>query len=112
MATGTTKKATTTELTVTPTGNFNSVGIHAFKGTEFVTIGGYFANTTAKAGNVATISNLRVKSAGDMSTPCQCDDNSVQWVSFEVSGDDLIVKIGSTLTANKYVRFLCTLAVY
>lgn len=98
-----------TQLTVTSSGNFSSVGIYAYRDSAFVTIGGYFTNATAKTGTVATVSGINVLNASNLSTPCQCDDGSVKWISFANSGSNLTISIAHTLTANNYVRFLCTL---
>ena len=98
-----------TQLTVTKGSNFSSVGIYAYRDNAFVVVGGYFTNTSSATGLVATVSGINVSNASNLSSPCQCDDNSVKWVGFANSGSNLTISIAHTLTANNYVRFLCTL---
>ena len=105
MATGTIKSNRATGLTVTASGNFSTTQIIARRDQAFVYIGGYFANTANAVGDVATISGIHIYNANNLAVPCQCDDGSVRFVSFENRGANAVVKIGMTLTANKYVRF-------
>lgn len=96
-------------LTVTSSGAFSTTNIYAYKDGGLVTIGGYFSNTSNIAGsNIATVSGINV-ARNNSSTPVQCDDNSVKWVTFVNSGGNLVLSTAHTLTANNVVRFLATL---
>ena len=96
--------------TVTNSGRFSTTNIIAYKIGKVLIIGGYFSNTSAANGNVATINNCYpISGSENLSVACQCDDSSVDFVTFENSGNNLIVKIAKTLTANKYIRFQCAL---
>ena len=109
MAISVIKNSRATKITGTTYGNFSTVFVNGYKGTEFITVGGYFSHTSSKNGYVAHIDGVNVQDASNLSTPCQCDDGSVKWVTFENNGSNLDVYIAATLTANKFVRFIATL---
>ena len=85
---------------------FETRKVAAVKTGYLMLIYGYFANPSAATkGTVAIVKSCNPVVSGDVSMPVQCDDDSVGWLSFSGSGNDLIIQINTNLTANKYVRF-------
>lgn len=86
---------------------FRTHSISAIKHNRLLHIYGYFANSSnTNSGIVAVVNSCYpIGTVGSIGIPVQCDDDSVQYLSFESANNNLTIKTPTTLTANKYVRF-------
>lgn len=101
-------KLTPQTMTVSYSGSvFGTHNVGAIKHNRLLHIFGYFANSSnTNAGIVAVVNSCYpVGTVGGNALPVQCDDGSVQYLSFESANNNLTIKTPTTLTANKYVRF-------